>query len=89
MKIPLKIICENSGLNADFVIEKLLNQNNEKIGINALNGKICDLYENGIIDPTKVVRTSIESAVNLASLMLTTEGIIVKNYFEEKNKIKI
>ena len=89
LKIPLKIICENSGLNADFVIEKLLNQNNEKIGINALNGKICDLYENGIIDPTKVVRTSIESAVNLASLMLTTEGIIVKNDFEEKNKIKI
>ena len=47
-----------------------------EIGYNALTGKFENLIEAGVIDPTKVVRSAIQNAASIASLMLTTEAIV-------------
>ena len=82
LRKPFKIICENAGLNGDVLINELLKENNTNMGINALTGKKADLIKSGIIDPTDVVKTSIESAIKVAIMMLRTETVIT----ELKNK---
>lgn len=85
LKIPCIAICKNAGLPGDLIAHQLLEQTNPRIGINAQTGEKCDLFEKGIIDPTKVVRTAIVGAVRVASLMLTTEAMVV-NVPDEKDK---
>ena len=80
---PAKLICKNAGLNGELLINELLKQNNEVIGINALTGEKVNMIQKGIVDPTKVVRNAIEGAIKVASMMLTTETAIV-NEVEEK-----
>ena len=80
---PAKLICKNAGLNGELLINELLKQNNEEIGINALTGEKVNMIQKGIVDPTKVVRNAIEGAIKVASMMLTTETAIV-NEVEEK-----
>ena len=84
---PAKLICKNAGLNGDLLINELLKQNNEDIGINALTGEKVNMIEKGIVDPTKVVRSEIEGAIKIASMMLTTESAIVNDPEKDKNKI--
>ena len=86
LKCPTKIICENAGLNGELLTNELLKENNNEIGINALNGKKVNMIQNGIVDPTKVVRNAIESAIKVASMMLTTEAAIVNELNEKINK---
>ena len=68
-----------------MIAHQLLEINDPRIGINAQTGEKCDLFEKGIIDPTKVVRTAIVGAVRVASLMLTTEAMVV-NVPDDKEK---
>lgn len=77
LKVPCVSICKNAGLSGELLCDKLLNQNNENMGVDAQTGKICNLINEGIIDPTKVVRTAIVGAVKITSMMLTTEAMIV------------
>ena len=86
LKIPCIAICKNAGLPGDLIAHQLLEQPNEKIGIDAQTGIKCDLFEKGIIDPTKVVRIAIIGAVRIASLMLTTEAMVVNAPEEKDNK---
>ena len=86
LRYPTKIICENAGLNGELLCNELLKENNKEIGINALNGKKVNMIENGIVDPTKVVRNAIESAVKVASMMLTTDTAIVNETNDKINK---
>jgi len=74
---PIRQIANNAGLEGSIVVEKVrLGSGN--FGYNAANEKYTDLIEDGIIDPTKVVRTALQNAASVASLMLTTEAIIVE-----------
>ena len=52
---------------------KLLDEDNHRIGYDAKEGRFGDMIEFGIVDPTKVVRTALQDAASVASLMTTTE----------------
>jgi len=77
LKVPCKTIANNAGHEGSVVVEKLLSQNNFAMGFNAQSGEFVDMYKAGIIDPTKVVRTALVDAASIASLMTTTEAVIV------------
>lgn len=78
IQIPCKAIAENAGHEGAIVIGKLLELNNEEMGFDAQNGTYVNMLETGIIDPTKVVRTALIDAASVASLMTTTECMIVE-----------
>ena len=73
---PVRQIAANAGHDGAVVSGKLLEGNDDKIGFNAQT----DVYENlvlaGVIDPTKVVRTALQDAASVASLLITTEAAI-------------
>lgn len=86
LKIPCQAICNNSGLSGELISNQLLASKNSKLGINAENGEICDMIKSGIIDPTKVVRTTLISAIKIASMMLTTETMIIDEEVPQEEK---
>lgn len=77
-KAPLKMIAQNSGANEDTVIEKVSSDSNINYGYNALTGEYQDLMEAGIIDPTKVVRCTLQNAASVAGLLLTAQCVITE-----------
>nr|QCI06306.1 60-kDa chaperonin [Dictyurus purpurascens] len=72
---PLMRIAENAGLNGPVMLEKV-KQNDFSIGYNADSSELVDMYESGIIDPSKVTRSALQNASSIASMILTTECII-------------
>lgn len=70
LEAPIRQICSNAGVDGSIVISKVLETDE---GYNALTGEFGDLYREGVIDPTKVLRVSIENAVSIASMFLITE----------------
>ncbi|HUY12218.1 MAG TPA: chaperonin GroEL [Terriglobia bacterium] len=73
---PLRIIAHNAGHEGAVVIEKVKTNSNPNFGFNAQTETFGDLVEQGVIDPTKVVRTALQNAASIASLMLTTEALV-------------
>jgi len=73
---PLRRIIENTGVNPAIIIEEIKNSE-FNIGYNASTGVIVDMYEEGIIDPAKVTRSALQNASSIASMILTTECIVV------------
>lgn len=77
---PFKTILSN----ADLEDEKMINQlhkvmdKDENVGIDALEGKIVDMFKSGILDPTKVTRVALENAVSIASMLLTLSYTVVE-----------
>ena len=81
---PLKAIVENAGFSADQVANDLYSAGqNIGYGFNAVNGKNVNMFEAGIIDPLKVVKTALTNAVSVVSLILTTE-VVITDIPEEK-----
>ncbi len=72
---PLRAIAENSGKEPNEVIQ-YISKADLGIGYNAATGEYVDMFEAGIIDPLKVVKTTLVNAVSVASLLLTTEAIV-------------
>nr|YP_009565119.1 chaperonin GroEL [Gelidium galapagense]QBA96471.1 chaperonin GroEL [Gelidium galapagense] len=72
---PLSRIVENSGFNGTVVVEKLKNSE-FSIGYNANEGSLVDMYNSGIIDPSKVTRSALQNASSISSMILTTECIV-------------
>jgi len=81
---PVRQIAANAGHDGAVVSGKLLEGNDDKIGFNAQT----DVYENlvaaGVIDPTKVVRTALQDAASVASLLITTEAAITEMPADDK-----
>ncbi|HEX7478293.1 MAG TPA: chaperonin GroEL [Polyangiales bacterium] len=75
---PIRQIANNAGLEGSIVVEKVRTGKGANFGYNAASEQYTDMIEDGIIDPTKVVRTALQNAASVASLMLTTEAIIVE-----------
>jgi chaperonin GroEL len=73
---PLRRIAENAGKNGHVILETLQDKN-FNVGYDAATDQFTDMYESGIIDPAKVSRTSLQNASSIASMILTTECIIV------------
>ena len=84
LKEPLRKIAENAGLEGGVVAEKVINKEGA-YGFNAETGEYEDLVAAGVIDPAKVVRTTIENAASIATLILTTEALVA-DIPEEKEK---
>ncbi len=72
---PCRRIAENAGEDGSVVVKTIL-EGKGSFGFNAQIGEYHDLVEDGVIDPTKVVRTAIENAGSIAGLLITTECII-------------
>ncbi len=81
LEAPVRVIAENAGYEGKLVVEKCKTLN-KGCGFNAATGVYGDMIAMGVIDPTEVVRTSLQSAVSLASLILVTE-VTVNDKIEE------
>ncbi len=76
IQAPIRQIVENSGVEASIVVGKLLEQKSNTFGFDAQTEQYVDLVEAGIVDPTKVVRTALQDAASVASLLITTEAMV-------------
>ncbi len=73
---PLRWIAQNAGLEGSIVVQNVRDAKDDDDGFNAQNEKYENLVKAGVIDPTKVVRTAIQNASSIASLLLTTEALV-------------
>lgn len=71
---PLKQILKNAGLNSDFIIRDLETTGE---GYDAYEEEYVDMFERGIVDPTKVTRAAIQNAASVVGMILTTEAMVV------------
>ena len=77
IRAPLMAITKNAGQEGAVVVGDLMKEtNNPKIGYNAQTGQMVDMFEEGIIDPAKVVLTAVRDASSIASLMMTAEAMV-------------
>ncbi len=82
----LKHLFKNSPILADTIIEKVKIKNDPYSGYNLNTQKYSDnMIEDGIIDSFNTLKTAIEDAVSVASLMITTECIVFKEFDYERN----
>ncbi|MCP5051971.1 MAG: chaperonin GroEL, partial [bacterium] len=84
LESPLRQIAANAGFEGATIIEKVKNSKERHFGFDALNEKYTDMIADGIIDPTKVVRTALQNAASVAGLLLTNEGLVSDIPEEEK-----
>lgn len=77
LEAPARQIAENSGMDPGVVVEKMKAGKGSR-GFDASGNKYTDLFEQGIIDPTKVVRVALENAVSVAGLLLLTEAMMTE-----------
>ncbi|MDR2639025.1 MAG: chaperonin GroEL [Helicobacteraceae bacterium] len=75
IKSPLRQIAENAGYDGGVVVNAV-EKEKPNVGFNASSGEYVDLFEAGIVDPTKVERIALQKAVSVASLLLTTEATV-------------
>jgi len=74
---PLRRISENAGVEGSIVVDKVRNAKGNQ-GFNARTEEYEDLVKAGVIDPTKVVRTALQNAASVASMLLTTEAMVAE-----------
>ena len=74
---PLRIIAKNAGEDGSIIVYKV-RQGEDAFGWNAATGEFGDMFEFGVIDPTKVARTALQNAASIAGLLLTTEAMIAE-----------
>ena len=82
---PIKQIAKNSGVEGSVIINEVINKNDSSYGYDALNDKFVNMFQAGIIDPTKVARSAIQNAGSVAATLLTTEVLVVDN---EQDNVK-
>lgn len=82
---PIRKILENAGLDASYVVQKLLDspEYSANTGYDVLTNKYVNMVEAGIIDPTEVVLNEIQNAASIAGLLLTTECLIVDEQLDK------
>lgn len=83
---PLTCIAENAGQDGSLICEKVA-EHSGSYGYNAMTDTYEDLLTSGVIDPTKVVRSEIENAASVATLLLTSDAIIAEKPKEEKERV--
>jgi len=84
IQAPARQIAQNAGDDGSVVVGKLLEKTDYSWGYNAATGEYQDLVKAGIIDPAKVVRTALQDAASVASLLITTEALIAEKPKREK-----
>jgi len=84
LRAPARQIAENAGEDGAWIVGKLLESDDYAWGFNAATGEYQDLVQAGVIDPAKVVRTALQDAASVASLLITTEALVAEVPKEEK-----
>ncbi len=78
LQAPIRQIAENAGVDGAVVAGKLLEGTDYNYGYNAATDEYTDMIKAGIVDPTKVVRTALQDAASVASLLITTEAMVTE-----------
>ncbi len=81
---PARQIAANAGFDGSVIIDKILGSQRTAYGFNAYSEEYVDMYEAGIIDPTKVTRSALANASSVAAMVLTTEVLVTENKEDEK-----
>jgi chaperonin GroEL len=76
LEAPLRQIAQNAGVDGSVVAGKVRESTDPKFGYNAQTDEYGDMFKFGVIDPAKVVRTALQDAASVASLLITTEAMI-------------
>jgi len=76
LQAPIRQIAENAGVDGSVVYEKIRSSKKVGFGYNAYTEQYVDMVSAGIVDPTKVTRSSLENAASIASCVLTTESLV-------------
>ena len=84
LEAPIRQIAVNAGAEGSIVAEEVRGQKNASYGYDAATHEYTDLIKAGIVDPAKVVRTALQNASSVASLLLTTEAILTDMPEEDK-----
>jgi chaperonin GroEL len=80
---PLRTLCDNAGVEGSLVVERVKGEK-KTVGYNVDTEDYVDMFEAGVIDPTKVTRSALQNAASVASLLLTTEALVTE--IPEKKK---
>jgi chaperonin GroEL len=83
IQVPARQIVQNAGEDGSLVVGKLLENTVYNWGFNAATGEYQDLVNAGVIDPAKVVRTALQDAASVASLLITTEALVAEKQKKE------
>jgi len=78
LESPLRQIAENSGVEGSIVVGKILENKSETFGFDAQTEEYVDMFEQGIVDPAKVVRAALQDAASVAGLLVTTEAMVAE-----------
>lgn len=81
---PLRWLASNSGADAGYVVNKVLESKDVNYGFNAATLEFGDMLKEGIIDPVKVTRVALQNAASVASMILTTEALVTEIPEKEK-----
>jgi chaperonin GroEL len=79
LQSPARQIATNAGAEASIIVGKVLESKNANYGYNAQTGEYGDMVTMGIVDPVKVVRTALQDAASVASLLITTEAMVAEH----------
>ncbi len=85
LSAPIRQILTNAGQDASVIINDIMKNKNTNYGFNAKTIKHEDLVSSGIVDPTKVVRSTLQNAASVAGLMLTTETLVAEEEEDKKS----
>ena len=78
IQAPARNIAENAGAEGSVIVGKLMENNDANVGYNAKTNEFTDMVKAGVIDPTKVVRSSLQNAASVAGLLITTEAMVAE-----------
>ena len=76
MEEPVRQIARNAGIDGSVIIENIRRSKRPDYGYDALKGEYVDMFDRGIIDPTKVSRSALQNASSVAAMVLTTESLV-------------
>ena len=76
LETPIRTIANNAGVDGSVIVGKLKEGKSSTEGYDAQTDKFVDMFKAGIIDPTKVVRTSLQNAASIAGVLITTEAMV-------------
>ena len=82
LEAPLRQIAVNAGFEGGVMVEKVKSSKGN-VGLNATSGETVDLVKEGVIDPAKVTRSTVQNATSIASLVLTTEALVAEEPEDE------
>jgi chaperonin GroEL len=77
LEAPLRQLAQNAGFEGGIVVSKVREQK-KGVGFDVVKEVYCDMFEAGIIDPTKVTRSALQNAVSIAGMLLTTDALVAE-----------